>query len=270
MIKIGNSDTTIYVGSDIVKKIYEGTTEVYSNDTPTPPTPTPSGYSSQYLTFEIISGGYDITLDTNSSMKYTLQYRKNGGEWTDLTTKSGSIYVDNGDIIEFKGDNPKYRTNYFKTDATFIVYGNIMSIIDSTGFTTADTLNSSNTYAFNPLFKGCTGLTDASNLILPATTLATYCYKEMFKNCTSLNTAPELPAPTLVANCYYYMFQGCTSLNYIKCLATDISASNCTNSWVFNVDTDTGLGTFVKDASMNDWTTGISGIPENWAVQDAN
>jgi hypothetical protein len=63
------------------------------------------------------------------------------------------------------------------------------------------------------------------------------------------------------------MFNGCTSLNYIKCLATNISAVGCTTGWVTNV---AATGTFVKDPSMSSWTTGTSGIPTNWTVEDAS
>ena len=62
------------------------------------------------------------------------------------------------------------------------------------------------------------------------------------------------------------MFQGCSNLNYIKCLVTDISASNCTYRWVSGV---ASTGTFVKAANMTGWTTGVNGIPENWIVEDA-
>ena len=87
----------------------------------------------------------------------------------------------------------------------------------------------------------------------------------MFQGCTNLTTAPELPATTLTPSCYESMFQACESLNYIKCLATDISASNCTVNWVLNVPS---TGTFVKKASMTRWTTGSNGIPEGWTVQN--
>ena len=105
----------------------------------------------------------------------------------------------------------------------------------------------------------------AENLILPATTLASGCYNNMFRDCTSLTTAPELPATKLADRCYQYMFSGCRSLNYIKCLATDISALRCTSNWVSNV---ASTGTFVKAASMTSWTTGTSGIPTGWTVQN--
>ena len=117
---------------------------------------------------------------------------------------------------------------------------------------------------YSNMFKDCKSLTTAPEL--PATTLVNACYSEMFRNCTSLTSAPELPATKLESSCYIYMFDGCKSLNYIKCLATDISASNCTIGWVQNVSS---TGTFVKNSAMSNWTTGKNGIPSNWTVQDA-
>lgn len=120
-------------------------------------------------------------------------------------------------------------------------------------------------YCYWGMFHDCTSLTTAPS-ILPATTLALRCYTGMFHNCTSLTTAPVLPATTLANYCYTNMFNGCTSLNYIKCLATDISANSCTVNWVLSIASS---GTFVKSSSMNNWTRGSSGIPNNWTVQNA-
>ena len=111
------------------------------------------------------------------------------------------------------------------------------------------------------MFAGCTSLTEAPDL--PATTLAQDCYNSMFDSCTSLVNAPELPAEILYSGCYSYMFYGCTKLKYIKCLATDISATNCTQGWVDGV---AATGTFVKSLNMSGWSTGINGIPTGWTV----
>ena len=137
---------------------------------------------------------------------------------------------------------------------------------DCTSLTTAPALPATTLAqsCYNSLFDGCTALTTAP--ALPATTLAQSCYENMFINCTSLVTAPELQAITLAPYCYKNMFNGCTNLNYIKCLATDISASYCLITWVDGV---ASTGTFIKAASMSDWTTGNSGIPSGWTVQDA-
>jgi hypothetical protein len=61
------------------------------------------------------------------------------------------------------------------------------------------------------------------------------------------------------------MFRDCYNLNYIKCLATDLSAASCTSAWVENVSS---TGTFIKLLDMNEWSTGTSGIPEGWSVEE--
>ena len=116
---------------------------------------------------------------------------------------------------------------------------------------------------YGGMFYGCTSLTTAPQL--PATILAQNCYNAMFYNCTSLTTAPQLPATTLTNDCYGYMFYGCTKLSYIKCLATNISATNCISNWVAGVAT---TGTFVKNPSISSWSRGVSGIPLTWNIYD--
>jgi hypothetical protein len=64
------------------------------------------------------------------------------------------------------------------------------------------------------------------------------------------------------------MFKGCTNLATITCLATDISATGCTNQWVDGVKAG---GTFYKNASMTTWAVGANGIPDTtpaWTVAD--
>lgn len=115
---------------------------------------------------------------------------------------------------------------------------------------------------YNDMFAGCTSLTTAP--ALSAMTLVQNCYNGMFQNCTSLTTAPELPAMTLAERCYYQMFKNCTKLNYIKCLATDISAIECTLEWVKNVAAN---GTFVKKRGVS-YASGNNGIPTGWTVEE--
>ena len=136
-----------------------------------------------------------------------------------------------------------------------------------TSLTTAPDLPATTlaTDCYSSMFHGCTNLTTAPDL--PAITLASYCYSNMFNGCTSLIEAPELPATTLASYCYSAMFYNCPNLNYIKCLATDISATDCTRYWVSGVSS---TGTFIKNSSMSSWIIGSSdGIPSNWTVQNA-
>ena len=115
------------------------------------------------------------------------------------------------------------------------------------------------------MFSLCSTLTTTPTL--PATTLADECYSNMFWNCSRLVNVSTLPATTLADRCYYQMFTNCTNLTNITCLATDISAYNCVTDWVHNVASN---GTFTKAANMSSWTTGDSGIPTGWTVQDAS
>lgn len=117
---------------------------------------------------------------------------------------------------------------------------------------------------YSGMFRYCTSLENAP--ALSVTTLTDYCYGLMFFGCTALVEAPELPAATLTQQCYQEMFRNCTSLNYIKCLATDISASNCTTNWVNGV---AATGTFVKADGMNNWTIdSVNGIPIGWTLHN--
>jgi len=120
-------------------------------------------------------------------------------------------------------------------------------------------------YCYYAMFYGCSSLATAPEL--PATTLTYECYGNMFRDCTSLTAAPVLPAPKPDMDSYYWMFYGCKNLKYVKCLATDISASSCTNNFLGNVSP---TGTFVKADGMNDWTRDYNGVPEGWTIISAS
>ena len=191
------------------------------------------------LTFKIISGGTIVWKSAGTPIAKTISYSKdNGDTWTNITSNEdgANINVNSGDVIIFKGDNSRYANglltyNAFQTtgDTLFSVQGNIMSLIDSTGFATAETLTDSCTFC--KLFYNCAGLTSAENLILPATTLAEDCYHTMFYNCASLTAAPELPATTLADYCYAYMFLNCTSLTTApSILPANTLANSCYES----------------------------------------
>ena len=211
------------------------------------------------LTFEITSNGtinwvatYDGT--EPGTLSRTIEYKKNNGEWTEVSAtpneydeyegtykKEVLITVSSGDTLQFRGNNQGYSYYdeeedglyiwMFGAEAYFNIKGNIMSLIDSNNFSTLNTLQSVET--FNSLFSDNNGLTDASNLILPATALTEWCYPYMFKGCSNLTKAPELPATTLAEGCYYDMFENCTSLTRAPELPATTLANNCYQS-MFN------------------------------------
>lgn len=286
-MKIGNEDVKLYLGDSEVEKIYLGTEQVFEGEEPTP-----VPYSGQYLTF--VAEADNCTIQAVDAHSNVFQYSVDSGTtWSDLANNASTTAVNSGQTIMFKASGLTVDSSdgigTLKPSVSASVQGNVMSLVYGDNFSGQATMR--NDSQFRGLFYNCANITSAENLILPAPTLAPYCYRSMFYGCTSLTTAPELPATTLADNCYYqmfqgctslttapvlpattlgieccqYMFKGCTSLNSITCLATDISATDCTYNWVYGV---AGTGTFVKAASMNDWQTGYDGIPDGWTVQN--
>jgi hypothetical protein len=218
--------------------------------------------------------------------------KHNDGTEETVYPSQGTITLDSGETLSLKTAQilPLVDVSIAST-GEFKVYGNIMSLVDPNYDDQEQAitdLTQVGDCTFSYLFVGATTLTDASGLLLPATTLADSCYAFMFQNCTSLTKAPalpattlayscydtmfgdctsltqapELPATTLTGSCYNSMFYNCTSLKHISCLATDISLGNYTGMWVDGV---ASTGTFVKKAGV-EWPSGIDGIPDGWTV----
>lgn len=217
-----------------------------------------------YLTIEARENGLTASLSANAC-----EYCVDGdGNWKTLSAGTATESINSGHTLSFRGNLTPNDTNgigTFTINKKCNLKGNCMSMIF--GDNAADNYSlSGKNYAFYKLFYNCSNIVNVSSNFLPATNLANFCYAFMFNGCTKLTTAPVLPATTLESYCYTEMFRGCTNLNYIKCLATYISATNCTGNWVSGV---AATGTFVKAADMSRWTTGVSGIPTDWTVQDA-
>lgn len=214
-----------------------------------------------YFTIEALEDGLTAKLSNNAC-----EYCVDNGEWESLAAGTNTETINTGQTLSFRASLSSTNNGIgtFTISKKCNLKGNIMSLLYSDDFIDKTDLIGKND-AFYNLFYNCTNIVDASELVLPATTLANYCYGNMFKNCTSLTTAPELPARFLKYDCYYMMFYGCKNLNYIKMLASDISSSSWLTNWVFGVSS---TGTFVKNANMTSLPSGTSGIPSGWAVQD--
>lgn len=247
----------------------------------------------QYLTFEVLSAGTLSWYSNDGNIP--IERSVNGQAWQNFNT---SLQLNVGDKVRFRGNNSCYYISSTQATATwncyngliFNVYGNIMSLIAGSNFRTATTLT--DTYVFRKLFYNLP-IESAENLVLPATTLSQGCYMEMFEagylkrapkelpatvlsqscynkmfeSCHFMTTSPILPAPALNQQSYSHMYYNCVALNSIKCLATDITAEDCTNDWVYQVSS---TGTFTKSSSMSNWTSGQGGIPVGWTVVDAS
>ena len=239
--------TSCYVGDSQVDKIYLGTDIVWQKQSPGP------AYDEQYLTIEALEDGelwMGSTLAANSGI--TVEYSTDNGQtWSQMSvvssyTEATKVQLHTGDKCLFRGDNPRYylfgtsesakaSRFLFSTGGTdtattastghFNVYGNIMSLINSTGFTTAKDF--SENFALFGIFNR-SNVVDASNLILPATGLTQYCYTSMFYGCSGLTAAPaELPATTLAYSCYSSMFDGCLSLTTAPEIHATTLAERC-------------------------------------------
>ena len=346
MINIGTSTiNAVKLGTTNISAVYIGTTRLFP--------------ALNWFYVEDASGAANtvsIVKNDANAPTLTIETSTNGYTWTTLGSTSttalnisvpanGKVYVRCNANVWCQRVNNVDAANKFSATGNFKVGGNVMSLLYGSSFTGNETtFPSADERVLQNLFNGATTLTDAHNLILPATTLNTRCYQDMFngctaltaaptlpattlatscynlmfRNCTSLTAAPALPATTLADNCYNamfygctalttaselpaatlatgcyssmyrstaittapllpaatltnacygYMFNGCTHLNSITCLATDITATDCTKQWVSGV---AATGTFTKAASMSSWTTGTSGIPTGWTIQDAN
>ena len=189
-------------------------------------------YNSQYLTFVATESGtfkFNGTVISNS-IQYSLD---SGTTWSTLANFTNSPTVQSGKKIMWKGeltttDSSGHTYNGigdFSSTNSFTVEGNVMSLLYGDNFVNQTSLNEERKLMW--LFKNCTYLTSAENLILPATTLAEDCYYGMFDGCTSLTTAPQLPATTLADSCYNRMFEGCRSLTTAPVLSATTLEVGC-------------------------------------------
>ena len=243
--------------------------------------------SGPWVTFTAEEDNSSIGLSKLSTSQ-TLEYSTDTATWNTFDTTT-NISLNNGDKVQVRGmlsgDNMISDYTQFKMTGKIAASGNCNAIWNyqdlnvplkercgckifrnCTSLTVAPELPATTlaSSCYSAMFSGCTSLTTAPEL--PATRLNERCYQNMFYECTSLTTAPELPATTLTKLCYNNMFYKCTSLNNITCLATDISATDCTSYWLHDVSS---TGTFIKHPDMNDWTTSWKGIPEGWTVVEA-
>ena len=211
-------------------------------------------YKGQYFTTEAIQSGkigFIIDAGINKDMIESISYSvDNGQTWTKVENQNDKsenlaiiVQANAGDKILWKGnavtlsDSGADYVSGFISNINVNIFGNIMSLLYDDTFRYMTEFPDEITgfyYLFGYDFKysddvqanGC-DVVDASNLILPATTLTNYCYDQMFHGCTNLTTAPKLPATILANYCYAGMFEGCTSLINVPKLPATTLATGC-------------------------------------------
>ena len=208
----------IRLGSNTINAIYYGSTLLW---------PLKRDYSKEYLTIEAVDNSIIVSFEKNStSISKDIKYSKDKSNWNTISFNTSEnatqVELNRGEKIYLKGNNSSYgdypgATEYYcnikiiGNNSNVNLYGNIMSLLYEDDFINQTTLY--NRYTFWYLFSDSTAIIDASNLILPATTLTLFCYRSMFRNCTYLYYAPKLlPATTLAAKCYSEMFINCKNL----------------------------------------------------------
>lgn len=198
----------------------------YENNLIWPLNPLP--YEQQYLTFEALD---DTTFTCgNANAQYSLD---NGATWTTLNAGTNSPTVYRGRRIMWKYTIPQSTWThergvcYFTSTGRFDVFGNIMSLLYGDNFYGEYDLTGKD-WIFFATFSGC-NIVNASNLILPATTLSKHCYEFMLDDCYLLTGAPTLPATTLADYCYYGLFDHCLSLTNAPALPATTLANHCYN-----------------------------------------
>ena len=228
------------------------------------------------LTIEAVTPG-TIQVYIDGTLSTGMKYSKDGGTTKTLITQTTGIPVAKGDKVQFYGNgtstqayggNPQVSIQGTGDGFQTKVYGNIMSLLDETGFATKTDLPNAGP-AFSELFARNITLIDASELLLPATTLATACYYYMFYGCTSLTSAPKLPATTLATQCYTSMFYGCSSLTsaYVKAAYTE-ERYPCRN--MFEGCRATGAVLHTTSGSKASWEAKMGSGKDwsNWSVAD--
>ena len=217
---------------------------------PKPVTPAPEPAPNMLktpLTLEAAEAGANVTFKAdNANVAKDIEYSTDGGAtWTSGNTGGSGVEVtltNIGDKVMFRGDNSQYgkdngsspaTCNTISCTADCYVYGNIMSLIDKTGFATNKVLPAGKR-TFYYLFKDNIYLKNHPNaaytLELPATTLKEYCYHSMFFGCKALVTPPTLPATKLENSCYNSMFFSCFSMVTPPALPATELKDNCYQS----------------------------------------
>ena len=231
-----DKNTTIKLGDKNIVRIKIGDSVIWEKKTePVDET--------NYLYIEnTYSGENTITFTTKkeyrpSSNKYSykVEYSTDKRNWSIITfdtTTPQTVTISEGEKLYLRNDsglfnyrdgNDKYMTT-INTSQKCKVGGNINTLLN---YNEEIVDISGKNGCFTELFRNATNITDVSNLVMPATTLAVSCYYSMFSSCKSLVNAPSLPATTLASGCYQYMFSSCSSLTTAPTLPATTLAYNC-------------------------------------------
>ncbi len=194
-----------------------------------------------YFCLTALEDGLKVSMEvrdkTRPNANPSLLYSINGTDWTPFVIDETIVTLPHtGDKMYMKAngtnttfgseinDDDDYACNWisFRFTKQVKAGGNIMYLLDGNHPDQAQMGD----YAFNGLFVCDSLLMDASELLLPATSLSYMCYCEMFEG-TSIRKAPALPATKLAESCYESMFITCKQLTQAPQLPATQLASRC-------------------------------------------
>lgn len=263
----------------IVAALFATSCKKDTSVSPTSGGDTPQGDKNECFYFEGVEDECYVKLEGYGNgagdPDFSLVYSKDKSNWSPFS----SVKLEKGErvYIRAEGTNDRFYNSYYSdmnqayvySYKSFVVHGckvggNIMYLLDGTG-TTNEFDTARNKGAFVALFRpmSSTDLLDASDLVLPATTLAEECYRDMFKGCSKLKKAPFLPATTLADKCYDEMFSGCTSLQSVEVGFVNWWKQGDYQGWLKNVS-DTG--TFTCPAALDVSTRDEKHVPQGWTI----
>lgn len=194
------------------------------------------------MTNESESAPITVSLQTSFDKKNWTNW---DGSIITLTNVGNKVYVKAGTgnvyFTEINFNTNVYYSNMFAMTGDIAASGNIQYLLDPTGTSTVAPGQYSEEEQLKSAFYGLFGmcgeaLTDASELLLPATTLYPACYTAMFASCESLTATPALPATVLALACYADMFSNCISLTAAPALPATSLADNCYASMFANCE----------------------------------
>lgn len=203
---------------------------------------------------------FKITAKENLTLSFS-----NNLIYNDGSTESWKYYeadtkleLNDGDNIVFKGSLVPTEDGIgtFTVSGNFEVSGKLLALINNEYMKPCQ---------FKNLFKNCTTLIDASNLIMPKHTVQN-CYEGMFFGCTSLISSPKLIAEILTEDCYKNMFYGCSSLSNIVCYNVSDISEYVLLDWINGV-APSGIFEINYNGNWNDINK-TSHIPANWTINN--
>lgn len=171
------------------------------------------------------------------------------------------------DKVGFRGNNSAmagrysdYNNHFYISSGRANVMGNVCSVLDQDNY---DTMTNLPTYAIQGLFQDCTGLIDASGMVMKAGVLANNCCGHLFDGCTDLEKGAEFFITQTGSWSMEYIYRNCSSLTEAYLHYTGKWSESVFKNWMSGVAASGTLYTDNQDIRTNT----PSGCPSGWIVQ---